>query len=694
MTTTLMPLVKQQFSQNGVPVAGGKLFVYLAGTTNKATTYTDSTGDAPNTNPINLDANGQASVWLDPTVFYKFVLSPSTDTDPPTNPYWTVDNVAAPAPVAVGNMTDEKGSGGTPGFAANVDFTPGTTESLTLSNNYGSAENIWVTFDGLEQGPDTYSLGGADNETLTFNAPIPVGVNKVYVKGGTALTVSIPASGSVTDSTVSGGAAIQSWKLSFLQNGVGAVVRSVQSKESDLLSVKDFGAKGDGVTDDTLAIMTADAVARLIGKRTYLPGAVYMASQFVVNIGSSLYGDGRNNTIIRQIAGSNVDLIYGVNSNANWGVASPSPTGFAYNFDIRDLTLDGNCTAFSNTTYGSGIAIYGSRFRIRDVDIKNCAEYGMRTEYSDANWDYTQPWYEASVSGVRVQNVGKHGWLCNGPHDLHTFDVSIIDASRLGNNLWDGLYIDTNMSGRWLAVHCSNSNQSIRHRYAVNINGNGNQFGGGCNFEGAYSGNVRLAAQDCQFDPTCNYYAAWNGNNFVMDGQCSLNQIHGNMGGPVTGQPACIGIVFASTASSVNDNLIDVTMSGQEAAPIAFNGTVDGGYNDIRIKAFSSTGPGVYGTPNTAGGTRLKIDSHGGTSYYIDTSHQTTELTFGGTGSVTWTYPFPFQGKPALSVSVENPGASITSTPWSTGTSNTAATFFNNNATSLTLVVTASLSSY
>ncbi len=93
-TVTLSPVFKQKFFDNsGIPLNGGKLFSYLAGTTTKTSTYSDAGGSSLNANPIILNFRGEADVFIEPNKGYKFVLAPSTDTDPPTNPIWSVDGV-------------------------------------------------------------------------------------------------------------------------------------------------------------------------------------------------------------------------------------------------------------------------------------------------------------------------------------------------------------------------------------------------------------------------------------------------------------------------------------------------------------------------------------------------------------------------------------------------------------------------
>lgn len=86
---TLLPNGKQQFENSaGAPLVGGKLYTYDAGTTNPRATYQDAAGTIPNTNPVILDARGEATVFWNGT--YKIILKDASDVT-----IWTVDNVSA-----------------------------------------------------------------------------------------------------------------------------------------------------------------------------------------------------------------------------------------------------------------------------------------------------------------------------------------------------------------------------------------------------------------------------------------------------------------------------------------------------------------------------------------------------------------------------------------------------------------------
>lgn len=65
--------------------------------------------------------------------------------------------------------------------------------------------------------------------------------------------------------------------VGFLQAGANAQPRTVQSKLRDVVSVKDFGAVGNGIADDTLAMQAAADYAWNNGKQLFIPAGTYKA---------------------------------------------------------------------------------------------------------------------------------------------------------------------------------------------------------------------------------------------------------------------------------------------------------------------------------------------------------------------------------------------------------------------------------
>lgn len=91
MAQTTYPPINQPvfraFDSNGKTLPGGFLFSYAAGTTTPLATYTDATGASPNTNPVVLDASGQAKIFMGPGS-YKFILQDKNGVQ-----QWTVDQI-------------------------------------------------------------------------------------------------------------------------------------------------------------------------------------------------------------------------------------------------------------------------------------------------------------------------------------------------------------------------------------------------------------------------------------------------------------------------------------------------------------------------------------------------------------------------------------------------------------------------
>lgn len=189
----LSPTPIQHFvDNNGVTLAGGKLFTYAAGTTTKLATYTDSTGATANTNPIILNARGEpqnssgasVGIWLTTGASYKFVLAPATDSDPPSNPIWTVDNMLGnsaptsnPVMLYVTQRTSGMPTGVSPGDDTGNLCTSAKTPCLTLAHAELMAASL-NSNGGQIQINTPYDLPGTIwNEDIVFNGRPIEGTN-------------------------------------------------------------------------------------------------------------------------------------------------------------------------------------------------------------------------------------------------------------------------------------------------------------------------------------------------------------------------------------------------------------------------------------------------------------------------------------------------------------------------------------
>lgn len=79
--------------------------------------------------------------------------------------------------------------------------------------------------------------------------------------------------------------------VGFIQNGTGAVATTVQTKLRETVSVKDFGAKGDGTTDDTAAINLGISAALVLKQPLFFPAGTYLVTSTInIPVGTQLLG--------------------------------------------------------------------------------------------------------------------------------------------------------------------------------------------------------------------------------------------------------------------------------------------------------------------------------------------------------------------------------------------------------------------
>ena len=141
----------QFFDNNGVPLAGGLIYTYAAGTTTPQATYTTSAGTVAHSNPIVLNSAGRVpggEIWLLPTS-YKFILQTSAAVL-----IASYDNVTSVGGlIVISNFTGD-----------------GTTVSFNLGSSINE-NNTNVYINGVYQQKNTYSISGS---SIVFSTAPPV----------------------------------------------------------------------------------------------------------------------------------------------------------------------------------------------------------------------------------------------------------------------------------------------------------------------------------------------------------------------------------------------------------------------------------------------------------------------------------------------------------------------------------------
>jgi hypothetical protein len=230
-----------------------------------------------------------------------------------------------------------------------------------------------------------------------------------------------------------------------LKNGgaipTGAINRPFNEKLNEIVSVKDFGAIGNGSADDTTAINNALAFISN-GGTLYFPAGIYLCSQQVtLNSNISLIGVGRTNT------GTQYSSTIEFTNSSSCGIITA--LGGGYN-RISDMTLVG-----TGNSSGTGLYVIKSAFSvferlfirefqygIIDVAVQNISyndivintvQYGVYWTTGSASDYHTVCTYKSIyVSGVSNVGFYIHGGTTTPICKENTFIDCAADGANVG----------------------------------------------------------------------------------------------------------------------------------------------------------------------------------------------------------------------------------------------------------------------
>ena len=269
--------------------------------------------------------------------------------------------------------------------------------------------------------------------------------------------------------------------IQYVPQGDDAVERTVQAKLQESVSVKDFGAVGDGVTDDTTAIQNCIDYAAGVCK-VYIPGGTYLTSlELKVPSYSYIYGDGPGITIITRLATAAKRQCGFTNSN---NTRTDANTGNSY-IVIKDLEIAGALEtatgSVGSATSGCGIGLaYVTNALIENVYShnwsKHCFDVSAKYYWTESNHHPTE-YVDGPSSNVTLRNCSatqsgddlmtthfSGGIFIENPNLWGSESTVGINLNRNGIEIDDGSYDVVVVGG--LIRTCNSGIEIKAHSYA------------------------------------------------------------------------------------------------------------------------------------------------------------------------------------------------------------------------------------
>jgi hypothetical protein len=375
----------------------------------------------------------------------------------------------------------------------------------------------------------------------------------------------------------------------FIAEGTGAVERTTAAKLEEVVSVKDFGAVGDGVTNDFVSLTAAWNYALSQGKDLFLPAGTYNTFDFSFPFGRI---DGSPPVSLLDCKGITV---FGEGSATILKTESPSGADVLQINGAKNLKLKGfKITATLTGTSGAGsnavsVTGGGDNLIFEDIEAVNLP-YVDKTTYLDGGKAFTLQLnsFATSVGNIEFINCRANGCVYGFEHnpvldDFLTQKAAISFTNCYAENCWYGGLSSAPAAGVALPegfnggiAHFSVTCVNCQHGFTLARN-HGGQFD-------VVLKTTKSAAQ-LKLDPSGSawssslnttvdgFIAQYAHNSFVnVTGYLNAVEYKARIGGAAAGSSGLIGATFNSN--------IYIDLGG--TASIADVSSIDSGGNTLR----------------------------------------------------------------------------------------------------------------